>query len=632
MATPGERSALPYDENDERLRLAIDATGVGMFDFEPQTGRLVWSEHTRRHFGLSPGAPVDYDVFLRGLHPADRARVVDIVERVLRADSDGEYATEYRTVGLEDGRERWLSARGRVTFDAQRRPVRLIGVTVDITERKRAEQALRAERDFTAAVLDIAASLVVVLDRRGRVVRFNAACEAATGYRESEVLGRSYAMFVPEEERASVRDVFERLTMGDFPGRYENHWVARDGSQRLIAWSNTALPDDAGRPRWIVATGVDVTEQRRAESAVRESEERFRHLANAMPQLAWTAGPDGRVDYYNERVAAYYGFSRGVDGTWHWEPSLHPDDREPTAAAWSRALRTGRPYEIEHRVRLADGSYAWHLSRGVPVRDAQGRVVRWYGTATDIDAQKHTEDALREADRRKDEFLGMLSHELRNPLAPIWNSLYIMEHTDPAGERARHAREVVTRQVGHMTRLVDDLLDITRIARGKVELQRRELDLAQLAERACNDYRALMEQRGITLGCPEGGPLYVHGDETRLGQVVGNLLHNAAKFTPAGGRVAIEIAADDGTAVLRVHDTGGGIRPELLPLLFEPFTQAHQGLARAEGGLGLGLALVKGLVELHGGNVDAESAGPGCGATFTVRLPLARPREVERVA
>jgi signal transduction histidine kinase len=234
---------------------------------------------------------------------------------------------------------------------------------------------------------------------------------------------------------------------------------------------------------------------------------------------------------------------------------------------------------------------------------------------------------LREADRRKDEFLGMLSHELRNHLAPIRNALFILDHAPPDGPQARRAREIANRQLAHMTRLVDDLLDVTRVARGKVELRRADLDVAALARRAADDHRALMQDRDLELDLHlPAEPVVVNGDETRLAQVLGNLLQNAAKFTPAGGRVALEVCAVDGRAELRVRDTGAGISPDVLPRIFEPFTQASQTLARSEGGLGLGLAMVRGLVALHGGEVRAASAGPGQGTEFTVTLPLAARR------
>jgi CheY-like chemotaxis protein len=243
-----------------------------------------------------------------------------------------------------------------------------------------------------------------------------------------------------------------------------------------------------------------------------------------------------------------------------------------------------------------------------------------------VDARVRAEEALREADRRKDEFLGMLSHELRNPLAPIRNSIYILKHADPTGPHARRAMAVIERQSEHLTRLVDDLLDVTRIARGKIELRRDRVDVVDLVRRAGEDHRSLLVDRGLelTVAVPEGR-LWVDGDPTRLTQVIGNLLQNAAKFTMRDGRVTLEVAAEAGWTEIRVTDTGVGIDPGLLHQVFEPFVQAERSLARARGGLGLGLALVKGIIALHGGSVVAQSDGAGRGARLVARLPLAAP-------
>ena len=231
--------------------------------------------------------------------------------------------------------------------------------------------------------------------------------------------------------------------------------------------------------------------------------------------------------------------------------------------------------------------------------------------------------ALQAADRRKDEFLAVLSHELRNPLAPIRNSIYILNHFDAGSEQARHAREIIERQTQHIARLVDDLLDVTRIARGKIELRRERVDLTELVRRTLQDYAPVFQQFGIALSAqlPER-PIWANVDATRIAQLMGNLLQNAAKFTPAAGKVELSLRTVDDWAEIRIADTGAGIPPELLPSLFEPFMQGKQSLARTEGGLGLGLALVKGIVELHQGSVSVESGGLGQGSTFTVRLAL----------
>jgi signal transduction histidine kinase len=242
-------------------------------------------------------------------------------------------------------------------------------------------------------------------------------------------------------------------------------------------------------------------------------------------------------------------------------------------------------------------------------------------------------EELREADRRKNEFIAVLSHELRNPLASIRNSLYLLDRAPPGSEGLARAREIVHRQTGHLTRLVGDLLDVTRISRGKVELQRACIDAREVVRRACDDHRTSFHDRSIGLRVEISGPAWVEADETRIAQVVGNLLQNAAKFSREGGAVTVSVGTSEGQAQIRVRDDGIGITPELLPRVFEPFVQADGGLARTKGGLGLGLALVKGLVELHGGSVGAYSEGAGSGAEFVVNLPLApAPEQPSRTA
>ena len=249
------------------------------------------------------------------------------------------------------------------------------------------------------------------------------------------------------------------------------------------------------------------------------------------------------------------------------------------------------------------------------------------------EALRESERDLREADQRKNAFLGVLSHELRNPLAPIRNSLYVLDRTPPGGEQAAHARAVIGRQVDHLARLVDDLLDVTRISRGKVQLRRERLDLGEVVARTVEDHRRVFAERGIGLGlrCAEG-PIVVDGDPTRISQVVSNLLHNGEKFTDHGGEVTVAVERDGTTASIRVADTGIGIAPDMMARLFEPFTQADGSLHRSRGGLGLGLALTKGFVEQHGGSIDVRSEGLGRGAEFTVRLPIAAAGAEERRA
>jgi PAS domain S-box-containing protein len=394
-----------------------------------------------------------------------------------------------------------------------------------------------------------------------------------------------------------------------------------DGRVRHLLGNAAPLRDAVGRVLGSVGAFIDITERKRAEASLAESEARFRHLADALPQMVFDLDADGRSGYFNEQWLRHTGsIPADVEAR---DALVHPDDRTRVEAQWRAAVRGGTRYECEYRLRRHDGQYRWILARAVPVRDAAGRVTRWFGTATDVHDLKQTQEAMRETARLKDDFLAMLSHELRNPLAPITNSLYVLDRVEPGGEQARRAHEVIGRQTAHLTKLVNDLLDATRLTRHRIELNREAVDLNVAVGRAVEDHRNLFDEAGVSLDfAPAPRPVPVSADATRLAQVVGNLLHNAVKYTPPGGHASVRLSVEPEGATIRVRDDGAGIASEMIPRLFQPFTQARQSLDRGHGGLGLGLALVKGLVDLHGGSVSAHSEGPGTGSEFVVRLPL----------
>ncbi|AEG91490.1 ATP-binding protein [Ramlibacter tataouinensis] len=363
--------------------------------------------------------------------------------------------------------------------------------------------------------------------------------------------------------------------------------------------------------------------QVRAEAALRESEARFRTVADAMPQMVWSRLPDGRDDYHNQRWYDFTGLEPAADGFEPWDEVLHPQDRAQARAAWQRCLATGQPYETELRLRHRSGDYRWVLARALPVRDDAGTVLRWMGTCTDIHDQKLAREDLQAANRQKDEFLAMLAHELRNPLAPISTAAQLLKLTARDPERVLQSSELIGRQVRHMTALVDDLLDVSRVTRGLAQIERKPVDLKQVVHSALEQARPHIEshRHQVTVHLPPG-PAQVTGDRVRLVQVVSNLLNNAAKYTPEGGAITVALALEGGAASIRVSDNGTGIDAALLPHVFDLFTQAKRTPDRSQGGLGLGLALVRSLVELHGGSVLARSEGRGCGSSFTVTLPL----------
>ena len=366
-------------------------------------------------------------------------------------------------------------------------------------------------------------------------------------------------------------------------------------------------------------------QRRNAESKLRESEQRFRTLAENSQDFVFRVRlvPSCAFEYASPAALAMTGYAPEA---LYADPGIarkcvHPDD----LPALEAALRDPPNAALEVRWQHQHDGYVWTELRMTPIRSAAGEILAIEGIARDVTARKQAQQALIDANQRKDQFLAQLSHELRNPLAPILNSLFILGHASPGGEQAERAKAVIGRQVAHMARLIDDLLDITRITRGKVQLRRERVELVGLVLRTVEDHRSVFLRREVAIEmAPSSTEVWVEGDRTRLGQIIGNLLQNAAKFTPQYGHTIVSVSADTEArqAVLEVRDSGAGIAPKLLPRLFQPFMQADRTLHRNQGGLGLGLALVKGLVEMHGGSVSAQSEGLGKGTLFTVRLPL----------
>ena len=458
------------------------------------------------------------------------------------------------------------------------------------------------------------------------------------------VLGLPVRQALPELEGQEIVEVLDRVYATEEPyvGVELPIKLLRHGVLEDTYWNFVCQPyrDLDGRVEGVMAFGFEVTAQvvarqraealarqvQASEEALRESEQQFRMLADTMPLLAWYANPDGYIPWYNQRWYEYTGTTLDGMKGWNWQSVHDPEDVARVAAKWRAALASGEPWEDQFRLRRHDGELRWFLSRALPLRDRHGRIVRWFGTNVDIDDQKRAEAEAEAANCAKDEFLAVLGHELRNPLSPILTALHLMRLRD--GDHAAKERAVIERQAQHLVRLVDDLLDVSRITRGKVELKRQRIEVAHIVARAVEMASPLLEQRrhNLRVTVPSHG-LVVDGDPDRLAQVISNLLTNAAKYTEHDGRITIAARNHGDEIAISVKDTGIGIAPEMLPRVFEMFVQERQALDRSRGGLGLGLTIARNLVTMHGGSVDVVSEGRHRGAEFTVRIPAARPAD-----
>ncbi len=747
-------------ESEGRLRRITEATQDVLWEIDPRTGRLWWSERARPLFGFQAAEyEIDLEDWYDRIHPEDVDRVKAQFEQFLRNGSS-DWIDEYR-FRRADGAYIYILDRGR-KFHIENGELALIsGAMSDITERKQTEESLRQSEERFRSLIEQASEGIFVANLEGHYTDVNSSAGEMLGYTREELLGMRVSDLLPPEDLPRLEATRERLLSGEaLVGEWrlrhkdehylhtelstkilpDGRWYAivRDITDRkraeealqlseerlnvaleavnigmldwdiranVLVWSEKLiamfglLPDrtwgayedwvdrvhpedmpaceasiletlkhrlsrwqaeyriirgDTGEARWIdthcrifyddqgwpvraIAANMDITDRKQVEEAVRESEARFRQIADAMPQIVYTCGPDGIANYINQRGQEYLGVSLEQSVGSAWREALHPDDRERTEQQWAEAVKTERPFEIEYRLRRKDGQYRWLLSRAVPIRNEQRKIIKWIGTSTDIHDRKQaeaereevlaSEQAAREAseaaNRAKDEFLALVSHELRSPLTAILGYASLLRQGPFDAQKVKQAVEVIERSGKAQVQLIDDLLDTARIISGKLKLYVGPVDLAVVIHEAVQTIYPAANAKGISLQADFPSEIgQITGDPVRLQQVVWNLLSNAVKFTPMGGRVEVRLERVDPNIRITVSDTGKGISPEFLPYVFDRFRQADASSARRYGGLGLGLALVKYLVELHGGTIEAASAGEGQGTTFIVTLPV----------
>ena len=652
-----------------------------------------------------------------------------------------------------DGSEQWLRWAVVPWRDGTGKVGGIILSAEDITEKMSASKELADSRARLAGIIDSAMDAIVTVDAEQRIRIFNPAAERMFGYPAAEMMGQRIDQIIPARLREAHRRHMQRFALEGVSSRNmtslgELSGLRRDGSEFPIEASISKV--DVAGEQVLTAILRDVSERKRAETALREREEDLKraqavgrigswrldvrrneltwseenHRIFGVPEgtpltyeyflsrvhpddrayvdREWQAGlrgapydiehrlrVDGQVKWVREKaelefeadgtLLGGFGITQditdikvaeqalrdseerfqlaaeiGRSGTWDWDlgsgkviwsrghyeilgyrvgeiaPSyqawverVHPEDRERIETEIQQSMRARRDYAAEFRVLWPDGSLHWMSAHGRHEFDSNGVCLRMVGVMADVTSLKQAELALREADQRKDEFLAMLAHELRNPLAPIRNAAHVLGHLDLDEPRVRWAQDIIERQVAYLTHLVDELLDVSRIARGKVSLKKTRIALADLVRQSCEAVQPLMSAKAhrLEVRMPEA-PVWLEGDLMRLIQVLQNLLGNAAKYTPDGGHIELLGRLREGEMEIEVRDNGMGMQADLLPGVFDLFRQGERTLDRAQGGLGIGLTLVRRLVELHGGRVEAHSPGPGQGSTFTVRLPI----------
>jgi PAS domain S-box-containing protein len=732
--------------SEQRMRLATAATGVGIWEWNILTNDVRWDAEMFRIYGIepTPDGSVRYPVYSGALFSDDRLEQEALLQQ--RVIHGGQGARRFRIVRATDGSVRHIRSVEAVRTNEEGIAEWVVGTNLDVTDREIAEEALRK----LAAIVETSDDAILSRDLGGSITSWNKAAERIFGHTAEEMLGKPIEQIIPPELGREEDRLMARLIAGERVEHYETTRLRKDGSRVQVALTVSPLRNEAGEIIGMSKVLRDITESKRAQLALYESEERFHLLADNIAQLAWMAEPDGEINWYNKQWFEFTGTTldemrgwgwqkvhhsehvervtekfkrhmqeelvwedtfpiRGADGEYRWflsraipvrdalghvlrwfgtntditdernarEELLRSEERRRLLAdnmsqmayvadgegtitwvnrrwieytgldaddvnngGWARvvdpehfasmgasyalAQERGEPWEHVFRLKSTDGSYRWFLSRSMPIKDEQGKVVRWFGTNTDINEQKLAEEALEESSRHKDHFLATLAHELRNPLAPLKNGLQLLELAPDDADLMETTRVMMVRQLDHMVRLVDDLMDLSRISRGKIRLAKDKVQLSEVVATAMEASRPFIERMGHTFDVNIGsGSMVVNGDLARLIQVVSNLLNNAAKYTPPGGRIELDVSQDGGQAAIRIRDNGIGIDAAALPHVFDMFAQVDpEQKGQAQGGLGIGLNIGQRLVHMHSGTVEGRSEGLGKGSEFTVRLPV----------
>ncbi|BAZ39778.1 multi-sensor hybrid histidine kinase [Calothrix sp. NIES-4101] len=620
-------------QSEERLRSALIASRMGTWDWNIETGCIQWSDNLEAMFGLQPGAfDGSFQMFSERLHPDDRDRVLAEIERVITTGED--YTIEFRVV-YPDGTIRWALSQGKVFYDSQGQPVRMMGNDIDITDRKQAEEALQvSEERFRQLAENIDAAFWMREVSENRISYLSSAYERLWGLNPQELYENQQAWINyihPDDREATDRAFWEKARLRQFDQEYRI--ILPDGRTRWVRDRCFPIQNQSGEIYRFTGIAEDITDRKQIEAALWASHDTFRHLVENSPFGVYVVDADFRLFQISNGAKKVFANVRPLIGR-DFAEVLHILWPEPFAseaiAHFRHTLATGKPYHAASMVERRHDtdqveSYDWKIERIMLPDGRFGVVCHFYDLSGRQQLLQREQAARAEAERAnriKDEFLAVLSHELRSPLNPILGWTQLMQSRKFPPSKTAEALATIERNAKLQTQLIDDLLDIAKILRGKLSMNVAPVDLAFVIEAAIDTVRTAAVTKDILLRSvlPQIGQ--VSGDATRLQQIIWNLLANAIKFTPAKGQVEIHLEREGNQAKITVSDTGKGINPNFLPHLFESFRQEDASTTRQYGGLGLGLAIVRHLVEAHGGTICADSPGEGQGTTFIVKFPL----------
>jgi PAS domain S-box-containing protein len=626
--------ALRASEN--LLSTVLDNSRDGIYMLDLATGCYLFTNQAQAEItGFSENElnNTSFAEMCERVHPEDCDIYVEL-HKLMAAGYESIYDVEYRWQ-VKSGTYRWFRSKRKLVRDSDGKPNAIVGITRDITEQKKAEAALiESEKRYRELVKYAPAGIFEVDFRSNRFSSVNDVMCEIVGYSSKELLEMNPLDLLDERSKAIFRMSMSQRSNGEETDNYVDYTVkTKDGRIINASFNVSYTGDENGEPLGAAVIAHDITERKKMEKALSESEEKYRTLFNSIDEgfciIDVIFDAQGQpYDWQHLEVNPAFARQTGLSNvSGQYISNLLPEIEEYWFGFFGKVAVTGISERFENEMKAIN---RWFEIYAFKMGGQDSRKVALI--FSDITERKKSKkknqeliEQLRQSDQNKTNFLNMLSHELRNPLASIMMSLSLQYQVSPGGEDDLKARKVMGRQTAHLSRLVDDLLDITRITQNKIILKKERVELKQLVKLAVMDYQAAFTEKDVGLKFESTlDLLYLETDPARLTQIIGNLLHNASKFTSKGDHVLVKVDINESTqeAIITIQDNGIGIKPEILPNLFEPFMQADSTLDRSNGGLGLGLAIVKGMVELHKGSVSAHSEGLGKGTRLTIRLPI----------
>jgi PAS domain S-box-containing protein len=630
--------------SQKRYRILTEAAPVGIFHADP-SGKFIYVNQRWQEITGAAGSALHGRAWTDFLHADDKEQVMDGWKL---AQKDGTpFRGEFRFV-KQDGSTMWVFGQAIAEIDDDGELVGYVGTVTDITESKRAHQ----EVSRLAAIVECSNDAIISESLDGTIMTWNGGAERVYGYSKSEVIGRPMAILLPADRLTEEKVFVESIRRGECVEDFETQRIRKDGSRIDVSLTLSPIRDASNQIVGASKIAKDITERRKVEAALRENEQRYHFLADIMPQMVWTAGSRGNNEYFNAGWMRYTGLSEQVALGSGWLTVLHEEDRATTLTQWSKAVRTGKPFEMEHRfLRGSDGAYRWHLSRALPLKDDAGRIVQWFGTCTDVHDQKLISQEL-EAKRHllevfnvelsaKNNKLGELyktahnfvddvSHEFRTPLTVIKEFASIIRDGLAGGISVEQGEylDIIRNRVDDLATMVDDMLDISKLESGMLGVCRRNWTVDQIIEhvRSTLERKASAHKMKLEYEFEADLPM-IYCDLEKIGRVIINLTVNALKFSREKGCVKLCVHRSDddcSTVTVSVTDNGPGIAPEDVTVIFNRFKQLGDGLRAGTKGFGLGLNIARELIRLNYGEIGLRSE-LSRGSTFFFSIPIADP-------